>query len=77
MIYKPKQEKEPIWMVLRDQEVEEWNLGTTKELETSRVNNNLLKKLKSKTRAVFIAYKDVFSWDHDKLKGVDPKVCQH
>ena len=26
---------------------------------------------------MFTKYRDIFAWEHEDLKGVDPKVCQH
>lgn len=69
--------EEPVWMVPDDQEIEEWNLNTDEEPKTIRVNKNLPNSFKAEARKVFTEYKDVFAWEHDDLKGVDPKVCQH
>ena len=62
-------------MVPDDQEIEEWNLGTDDDPKTIRVNKNLPAQFKTKARGVFEEFKDVFAWDHEDLKGVDPKVC--
>ena len=34
-------------------------------------------KFKEELARLFDEYKDVFSWDHSELKGVDPAVCHH
>ena len=69
--------QEPVWMVPDDQAVEEWNLGTAEDPKTIRVNKNLPDEFKTEARRVFEEFKDVFAWEHEDLKGVDPKVCQH
>lgn len=68
---------EPIWMLLEDQQIEEWNLGSEEEPKTVGVNKNLSEQFKVEARKVFEEYKDVFAWEHKDLKGVDPKVYQH
>ena len=69
--------EEPVWMVPDDQEIEEWNLGTEDDPKTIRVNKNLSDSFKAEAQKVFAEYRDVFAWEHEDLKGVDPKVCQH
>ena len=64
-------------MVPDDQEIEEWNLGTDEDPKTIRVNKNFPAQFKTEARGVFEEFKDVFAWEHEDLKGVDPKVCQH
>ena len=64
-------------MVPNNQVVEEWNLGTEDNPKTIRVNKNLPENFKAKGKRVFEEFKDVFAWEHENLKGVDPKVCQH
>ena len=69
--------EEPVWMVPDDQEIEEWNLNTEDDPKTIRVNKNLPDNFKAEAQKVFTEYRDVFAWEHEDLKGVDPKVCQH
>ena len=67
--------EELVWMVPDDQEIEEWNLGTEDNPKTIRVNKNVPDNFKAEARRTFYEFKDVFAWEHEDLKGVDPKVC--
>ncbi|MCO5609678.1 hypothetical protein L7F22_063909 [Adiantum nelumboides] len=68
----------PNWLLLvDDQEVEEWNLGSEEDPKMIKINKHLKKELKDKAWNLFLKFKDVFAWEHIDLKGVDPEVCQH
>ena len=47
------------------------------EQRTIRINKQLSEQMKENLKALFLEYKDVFAWDHTKLKGIDPRVCPH
>ncbi|MCO5591293.1 hypothetical protein L7F22_045274 [Adiantum nelumboides] len=66
----------PNWLLLDDQEIEEWNLGSKQDPKMIKINKHLKKEPKDKAWNLFLKLKDVFAWEHTDLKGVDSKMCQ-
>ncbi|MCO5601430.1 hypothetical protein L7F22_055551 [Adiantum nelumboides] len=67
----------PTWLLLEDQKIEEWNLGSEENQKMIKINKLLKKELKDKAWNLFMKFKDVFAWEQSDLKGVDTNVCQH
>ena len=61
---------------IKDDEVTKMPLRGNPE-RTIRVNKSLSKDFKEKLSKLLHEFEDVFAWDHTKLTGADPKVCQH
>ncbi|MCO5555393.1 hypothetical protein L7F22_008939 [Adiantum nelumboides] len=56
-------------------EVQEISIGP--QDKTIRINKLLPEQFKEALKIIFLEFKDVFSWDHTELKGIDLRVCQH
>ena len=56
--------------------VEEVQVGD-EEKRTVRVNKQLPNQFRKDLLELFEKFQDVFAWDHNELKGIDPRVCQH
>ncbi|MCO5548224.1 hypothetical protein L7F22_001681 [Adiantum nelumboides] len=63
----------PNWLHLEDLKIEEWNLGSENNPKMIKINKLLKKKLKDKAWNLFMKFKDVFTWEHSDLKGIDPQ----
>lgn len=61
----------------RDDEVEEWNIGTEKDPRVIKLSKNLTKESKEKHIKLMKEFHDVFAWTYDDLKVYDPGVIQH
>ena len=59
-----------------EEEVEKLPLRGNKN-KTIIVSKKLPQQFKDKLSELFKEFEKVFAWDHTKLKGIDPNVCQH
>ena len=54
-------------------EIEEINVGTTNGPRTISIAKNLPSTTRSAMIKLLYKYRDVFSWSHEDMKGLDPK----
>ena len=64
-------------VALRDDEVEECNIGTETDPKVIKICKNLTKESKERYIKLMKEFYDVFAWTYDDLKVYDPNVIQH
>ncbi|KAH7423568.1 hypothetical protein KP509_12G061500 [Ceratopteris richardii] len=64
-------------MRVKEEELQEVNLGTEVEPKMVWIGKTLEGKFKEDLICLLIEYVDVFAWDYTQVKGIDPQLHQH
>ncbi|MCO5604636.1 hypothetical protein L7F22_058806 [Adiantum nelumboides] len=62
---------------VKQDDLEDMNLGTEGNLQKVRVSANLDQTFRRGLQDLLREYKDVFAWHYSDMKGVDPAFCEH
>lgn len=62
---------------VKEDELQDLNLGTQEDPKNVRISINLTGQFKEELQELLKEFKDIFAWHYTDMKGVDPRFCQH